>query len=668
MLALLLFLLCTGWSAWRIANRLSLWEPAPPTPGERLIWTSVLGVAVWLGQGWGLAVAGRFRGSALVTLSVVVLAVVLAVTRFRETRSSSAGAGTKRPVHRLVTLGSALPFVLVGLWVLYSAAALSVTPVSNHDALSYHFPKAVQLALTGTFDLYPSQDLRVTYYPGNYEMLVATFMVFLRSDTATGLITSWSLLLFVATGFTLFKRVWKGTTLPALGMAMMLGSPVLLLHATAHKNDLLMAAVTLNALVWLGRFAVYGGAGSAVVGVICVALATGTKFHGLFLAVAAILPIWRAWRSGVWRPAPRQAAVLAAGAAALFMLLGGAQYVANTAATGHLSGLEQVPTANAVNTVAFPAFGQVPRFLWMLLAAPFLTAGQYFMVPWSSELWFWPAYELYFSHYGVHVSVLVLLLPLGIRWTRRTLDPAAWTEITAISVPALFLVGLNALIGIRPYGSFAFIPRFLFFALPVLLAWTWCPWVAHFARVRRASLVPLAAALAIPIAYAGMTVTNDGFTPFSYVRHLWSHPEQRRDVFHTSWRAATAFDRMAPAKTTVAVDAGYDGWTYPLVRRFAVSHRDDDRQRPGSVCTGGRHRLGGRGLRVSNRVGPSPISEHGRRRPLPLHRDAFRSGTAGVSQSVGEPGLQTGLRVSRPNAGRIPAGASRQRHAVISPE
>jgi hypothetical protein len=301
-----------------------------------------------------------------------------------------------------------------------------------------------------------------------------------------------------------------------------------------------------------------------VVGVICVALATGTKFHGLFLAVAAILPIWRAWRSGVWRPAPRQAAVLAAGAAALFMLLGGAQYVANTAATGHLSGIEQVPTANAVNTVAFPAFGQVPRFLWMLLAAPFLTAGQYFMVPWSSELWFWPAYELYFSHYGVHVSVLVLLLPLGIRWTRRTLDPAAWTEITAISVPALFLVGLNALIGIRPYGSFAFIPRFLFFALPVLLAWTWCPWVAHFARVRRASLVPLAAALAIPIAYAGMTVTNDGFTPFSYVRHLWSHPEQRRDVFHTSWRAATAFDRMAPAKTTVAVDAGYDGWTYPL--------------------------------------------------------------------------------------------------------
>ena len=63
-------------------------------------------------------------------------------------------------------------------------------PVSNHDALSYHFPKAVWLTTTGRFALYPSQDLRVTYFPGNYEMLVATFLTFLRSDTSTGLITS----------------------------------------------------------------------------------------------------------------------------------------------------------------------------------------------------------------------------------------------------------------------------------------------------------------------------------------------------------------------------------------------------------------------------------------------------------------------------------------------
>jgi hypothetical protein len=564
MAGMLLFVLCTFWSAWRITDGLAARDAQAPTRAERLIWAGIVGVAVWLAEGWVLALAGRFQAGPLLALAAAGLVAAWAATKRHASRVIGPSADVTAPVGGRVALGVALPFVLAGLWVAYSAAALSVTPVSNHDALSYHFPKAAQLALTGAFDLYPSQDLRVTYYPGNYEMLVATFLVFLRSDTATGLITSGSLLLFLATGFALFKRVWKDSTLSALGMAMILGSPVLLLHATAHKNDLLMAALTLNALVWLGRFAAHGGSGSAVVGVICVALATGTKFHGLFLALVATLPFWRAWRSGVWRPAPRQAAILAAGAAALFMLLGGAQYVANTVATGHFSGIEQVPTANAVNTVSFPALGQVPRFAWMLLAAPFLTAGQYFIVPWSSELWFWPAYELYFSHYGAHVSVLVLLLPLGIRWTRRTVDPATWAELTGISVPALLLVGLNALIGIRPYGSFAFIPRFLFFALPVLLAWTWCPWLAHFARVRSASLVPLAAALLIPVAYAGMTVTHDGFTPLSYVSHLWSHPERRRDVFHTSWRAATALDRMAPANATVAIDAGYDGWTYPL--------------------------------------------------------------------------------------------------------
>ena len=106
-------------------------------------------------------------------------------------------------------------------------------------------------------------------------------------------------------------------------------------------------------------------------------------------------------------------------------------------------------------------------------------------MPWSNETWFWPAYELYFSHYGVHVSLLILLLPLGVWWARRHLDPVVRAELTGISVSALVLVGLNLLIGLRPYGGFAFIPRFLFFALPVLLVWTWCPGVKYFQQIRR---------------------------------------------------------------------------------------------------------------------------------------------------------------------------------------
>ena len=586
MSALMLFLLCTGWSAWRIASRMADWEPKPPTGGERLIWTGVLGLALWLASGWVLALAGRFRAGALLTCSLAVLVATLVATRKGPSRLAplkGTGGGTPRGQ---IAAGPLLPFVFVGLWVVYSVAALAVTPVSNHDALSYHFPKAVRLALSGTFALYPSQDLRVTYFPGNYEMLAATFLTFLHSDTWTGLITSASLLLFVATGFALFKRVWNDATTAALGMAMIVGSPVLLLHATAHKNDLLMAAVTLNALLWLGRFAVHGGAGSAVVGVVCVALAVGTKFHGLFLVLASSVLLWRAWRGGVWRPAPRQAVMLVLGTAALVMLLGGAQYVANLAETGRPLGIEQVPTANAMNTVAFPAYWQVPRFFWMFLAAPLLTDGQYFMVPWSTEKWFWPAYELYFSHYGVHVSVLILLLPFGVRWTRRELDTKARSELAGVSIASLLLVVLNALIGIRPYGGFAFIPRFLFFALPILLVWTWCPWVMQFKRLHPSSWVPLAASLLIPIAYSGVTVVKDGFTPFRHVKQMWLHPEQRREVFHTLWRASSVVDRLAPSDATVAIDAGYDGWTYPafgagLSRKVEVLVNPPDGYVPG---------------------------------------------------------------------------------------
>ena len=569
---LILFLLCTGLSAWRIACLLAAREAEPLSRIERWVWIAVFWLALWLGQGYALALGGRFRPADLVACSGLLLAIVLGLTRTLEPRVSRPswlpGEGLRRhfgfSLHHAVPLETLLPLAVVGIATAYSVAALWVLPVSNHDALSYHFPKAAHLAVTGSFALHPSQDLRVTFFPGNYEMLAATFLAFLRSDTSTGLITSWSLLLLVAVSFTLFQRVWKSTPASAMALAVMLGSPVLFLHVTAHKNDILMGAVTLNALLWLGRYAVHGGAGSAVVGVVCMALAVGTKFHGLFLVLASVLLVWHAWRNAVWRPSPAAAVVQGAGALGIFLLLGGLQYVANVASTGHLTGILQIPTPNAMNTVAYPAYWQVPRFIWMFLAAPLLTEGQYFTVPWNGETWFWPAYELYFSHYGVHVSLLILLLPLGIGWARRQLDVRTRTELSIVSIAALVLVGLNLLIGLRPYGGFAFIPRFLFFALPILLVWTWCPGVIYFCRRSRWWWMPVAASVVVPTAYIGITVNEDRFSPLEYVEWLWRAPEWRREIYHTDWRAASVVDLLAMPDATVAIDSGYDGWVYPL--------------------------------------------------------------------------------------------------------
>ena len=594
MLSLVLFLSCTGLCAWRLTSLLAVREPQPLTRTDRGVWIGVLALGWWLAEGTLLSLAGLFRAGTLLGIALLSLAVVLIVTRHHPYAVSwprrPSGADLRRRfrsgLRRPLTLGTLLPLALVGLCLIYSVAALAVLPVSNHDALSYHYPKAVWLATTGRFALYPSQDLRVTYFPGNYEMLVATFLTFLRSDTSTGLITTASLLLFLASSFSFFKRVWPETPPAVLALPMMLASPVLFLHATAHKNDILMAAAAFAALTWLGRYAVHGGIGSAIVGVVCLALAVGTKFHGLFLVLASTVLLWRAWRNGIWRPTPAAAIRQAVCAAAVFLLLGSVQDVANVIATGHAIGILQIATPNGMNTVAYPAYWQVPRFLWMFLSAPLLSSGQYFKVPWSNETWFWPAYELYFSHYGVHVSLLILLLPLGIWWTRRRLDPIVRAELTGISIAALVLVGLNLLIGLRPYGGFAFLPRFLFFALPVLLVWTWCPGVKYFRQIRALSWLPLAASLVIPIVYILITVTKDRFSPLEYVELLWRAPEWRREIFNSSWRSAQVVDRLARPDATVAIDAGYDGWTYPLYgagfsRSVQVILEEPDRYVPG---------------------------------------------------------------------------------------
>jgi hypothetical protein len=593
---LILFLCCTGFCGWRVAVVLAGREPEPLTAVEHVAWTGILICGLWIAQGNLLSFVGAFSPAPLLASSLVLVALVAGASRYpplaalwpsRPRRAISDWPDLCRhALGRQVPIASSLAIALAGLAVIYSVAALAVLPVSNHDALSYHFPKAMWLVTTRAFGLYPSQDLRVTYSPGNYEMLVGTFMTFLRTDKAAGLVTSVSLALFLATGFILFERVWRDTSVAALTVPVMLASPVLFLHVTSHKNDILIALFTLNAFIWLARFSVHGGSGSAIVGVVALALSAGTKYHGLFAVLASGVLLWWAWRHGAWRPTWRMATLQAACIALLFLALGSVQYLANLAATGLVTGIFQSPTPNALNTVMYPAYWQVPRFTWMFLLAPLVTEGQYFHVPWSRDTWFWPAYELYFSHYGIHVSLLILLLPFGVWWSRRRLDERTRRELTALSLAALVMTLLVAMIGLRPYGSFSFIPRFLFFALPVLLVWTWCPAIVWLERFRGLRSLAIAASLLVPIAYISITVTKDSFSPLEWVEELWSVPELRRDILIGPWRASAVVDRFALPDATVAVDGGYDGWSYPIFGAKLSRHVEVIMNDPGPYVPG----------------------------------------------------------------------------------
>ncbi len=231
---LILFLSCTGLCAWRITTVLASREPEALTRIERGVWIGVMGFGIWLAQGHLLSLFGRFEPNALVITSLATLASVLLGSRrllpIAPTRQVIAEriARSRFSLHHPIALDTVLPFALVTAVVIYSVAALLVLPVSNHDALAYHFPKAMELVTTRAFGLYPSQDWRIPYSPGNYELLVATILTFLHADWATGLITSGALLLFLTTSFTLFKRAWQDTRSAILAAAMMLASPVFL--------------------------------------------------------------------------------------------------------------------------------------------------------------------------------------------------------------------------------------------------------------------------------------------------------------------------------------------------------------------------------------------------------------------------------------------------------
>ncbi len=567
MFGLIFFLVCIAGSAWKLALVLAGGESASLSFVDRSTWTGILGLALWLAQAWVLSLLGHFRPSMLLLFSILVFLATMVLTWSYLLKCS-----------KIIRFNKSLNFVeydklqlvaifCVSSWFIYSILALAVIPPCNHDALSYHFPKAVMFALSGKFSLNASNDFRVPYFPSNYELLVATFMTFLHGDQATGLITNFSFLMLLATSFGLFSRIWKNNLLTWTAVTILLASPVLLLHTTAHKNDLLMTILTLNALVWLGRYSRRGGFGSAVIGILSLGMAMGTKFHGLFIALASILFLWQAWRRGIWRPTFAVGCLQLILVLGTFLLLGSVQYVANLSATGHLMGLTQTPVPNGMNTIAFPAFWQLPRFFWMLLTAPLFIRGQYFIIPWNGEMWFWPGYGLFFSHFGIHISGLIILLPFSIRKVKKMLSTEIYNELVTISLMALVLVLTNCLIGLRPYGSFCFIPRFILFGLPFLLVWTWCPWALQLVEKRNWGWIPSILSIAIFSSYTVATVKLDEYTPFRYVEYCWFHPEMNREIYHCDWRAASVIDRSLPDDASVAYDGGYDGWTYPLYGR-----------------------------------------------------------------------------------------------------
>jgi hypothetical protein len=148
-------------------------------------------------------------------------------------------------------------------------------------------------------------------------------------------------------------------------------------------------------------------------------LSAGTKFQGLFLAVVVV-----AVASGyflVRKKCPfreldsRELLALGLVALGTVPLLGGVTYFDNLRHFGSLSG----PSGEDVFRPGYGNFVHLWMFPILAFLVPFSSKAGTVWVPWRGERWWWSSDDLMFSHYGVLVSVALVVLPLCVWHFRK---------------------------------------------------------------------------------------------------------------------------------------------------------------------------------------------------------------------------------------------------------
>lgn len=533
----------------------------------------VLGLGAWIAVNWLLALTHLLTRSSLAISSLLPLtALGSECVRFwrgrtRQTAKPEAGGSPRIDTPRPLLFAFLIALPLIG-WTGYILWRGAVLPPDSHDALAYHLPKAVMMMKAHGFEYFSAPDVRISNLPVNYELLLADMMILTGTDDLTEWVGTLSYGLFLLIAAALAARWWgPGRRIPITVVAIA-ATPLLLLHSGAHKNDVLTNAFALGALVWGSEWCVRSSRRPFILAVTCAVMAVGTKPTTLIVAVAlapfAFIALLRLFRSGSIR-------LRTMIAAATFILVtcalgGSASYIASM-----LHRSEAVPAFQSLRSAAGTAnvsYGDWSN-IWvvplLMLLVPFSPNTMAVWVPWRSEYWFWPHYEIFFSHYGALFSVLALLLPFCIIRYRKQGDDALRRERNIASLAAAIAFLLTLPIGARPLGMFASFPRYFLFIVPFILCWTLPPLLMEAARQPGLRVVNRLAPIAVVLYFAQQAIDcaiNDRFSPLAYAVEASRHPGTRL-IWFMSNRAGSIVDRMAGPEDTIAVDGSFDTWAYP---------------------------------------------------------------------------------------------------------
>jgi hypothetical protein len=544
-------------------------RPGAQCPGgfEKLAAATLLGFAVVVGLSWALALVGALRPVPLAGGMILVAVAGLAGLRSLR-RGSGSPTASPLPAELEWPSTSALALLLapLAMWMGFALWRGYLLPPLNHDALAYHLTKAALIAREGAYRYFAAPDFRIPTFVSNYELLLADVLVLAGSDQVTEWISTLAFGFFIVASAGLSERWWGRGRHQLAVVLVAAGIPLALLHSAAHKNDLLVTAFVLCAILWTARWVTSRGSTALTLAVVSTALACGTKSHCLALAAAVGVALTARlvidWRHGQ-RPRPKAVALFAVLCALAVPLLGGAPHAFNLVATGSPLGLVVAKPELRGGWGDWYHLWVVP---YMILAAPFSARSDAVWNPWDGRYWLWPRYELFTSNYGWLVTLLVLLLPFVV-WRYRHRWAAGGQGRERLVGSALGLATLLLILPFRdarPIGFFSGYTRYLLFIPSLVAAGTVAPFLRELEE-RRKRLAAFGLMIGLALVMAGNAFvygSRDGFAPPGYLVWMMDHPGSREIAFRPI-RAANIVDRHAGPKDHIAVAGGFESWSYP---------------------------------------------------------------------------------------------------------
>lgn len=181
------------------------------------------------------------------------------------------------------------PVVILGGTVVASlalyAVLIYVVPPNNNDVLSIHLARVANWLQRGSYFPWAAQNIWEVTFPVNAQLLYTWTLLFTRGDHFVAYLPYFAGILIAIQIFQICKSIKLSTKWSFLAALIWLSFPVVQLHLTSARQDLVSTWLFLTSLYFLFKWLFDNEKGGWVLSAVSFALVLGTNF-----SIAAFIP------------------------------------------------------------------------------------------------------------------------------------------------------------------------------------------------------------------------------------------------------------------------------------------------------------------------------------------------------------------------------------------